>query len=474
MSEGGNAPVSVGDIVAGKYHVEKVLGAGGMGVVVAAKHVQLDRHVAIKFLLPAALANPDVVARFSREARAASKIESEHVARVIDVGVLDTGAPFIVMEYLEGRDLAARVATEGVLSVEEMARYILQACEALAEAHAAGIVHRDLKPANLFLAQRADKSTSVKVLDFGISKAPVGGGGTTNTQAIMGSPHYMSPEQLMSSKNVDHRSDVWSLGIVMYEALTGSPPFLGDQMPEIVAKILQAPTPSISATRPEVPPDVDVIIAKCTAKNPADRYPTVAHLARALAPLSRDAARSVERISRVLNATDPPPVAEPASSSREVEPPAAPAKSGNVQSNTAAWGATQAAIPKKKIPARGLAGGAVVLIGVVAISALVKSSAHSQPTSANPVATPDIAVQVPPVPPIPSMALAPIVDPLITAPATTVASATQPIASATASPNAKTNPPSSHPTAHASAHPSATPPPTVPAPPADPLHMQIK
>ncbi|MGH7329835.1 MAG: serine/threonine-protein kinase, partial [Polyangiaceae bacterium] len=276
---GENAPVSVGDVVAGKYHVERVLGAGGMGIVVAATHVQLDRKVAIKFLLPAALANPDVVSRFSREARAASRIESEHVARVIDVGVLESGAPFMVMEYLEGRDLAARVS-EGGLSVEEMARYVLQACEALAEAHAAGIVHRDLKPANLFLAQRADKSTSVKVLDFGISKAPVGTAGTTNTQAIMGSPHYMSPEQLMSSKNVDHRSDVWSLGIVMFESLTGSPPFLGEQMPEIVAKILQSPTPSVRERRPEIPSDIDVVIAKCTAKSPADRYASIAQLAR--------------------------------------------------------------------------------------------------------------------------------------------------------------------------------------------------
>jgi eukaryotic-like serine/threonine-protein kinase len=467
MSAGENEPVSasvsagvsVGDVVAGKYHVERVLGAGGMGIVVAATHVQLDRKVAIKFLLPAALANPDIVARFSREARAASKIESEHVARVIDVGVLESGAPFMVMEHLEGRDLAARVAEQGVLSVEEMARYVLQACEALAEAHAAGIVHRDLKPANLFLAQRADRSTSVKVLDFGISKAPVGSGGTTNTQAIMGSPHYMSPEQLMSSKHVDHRSDVWSLGIVMYEALTGSPPFLGEQMPEIVAKILQAPTPRVSDTRPEVPPEVDAIITKCTAKNAADRYSSVAHLARALAPFAPDSARSVDRISRVLNATEPPPASPPISTAAAPTP--AGATSNDAPSGTTGWGATQAAIPRRKMsPLIFVLGGAAILFtaGIFAVARFSKSSAVAAP----PQATTD-PVALPPIPPIPSMVLAPPTDlpatPALTAVATAIA---PPVAS---TPKIKS------PTSHASAHASAAPAPTAPS---DPLHMGIK
>jgi len=201
------APVEVGQMLAGKYRIDRVLGAGGMGVVVAATHVQLDQKVAIKFLLPVALANADVVARFQREARACVKITSEHVARVIDVGTLDTGAPYMVMEYLEGTDLAHRIV-EGQLSVREAVRFVLEACEALAEAHAAGIIHRDLKPANLYLARRADKTSMVKVLDFGISKTisaggaspSFGGGAMTSTQAVMGSPYYMSPEQLMSAK----------------------------------------------------------------------------------------------------------------------------------------------------------------------------------------------------------------------------------------------------------------------------------
>ncbi|HSQ63195.1 MAG TPA: protein kinase [Polyangiaceae bacterium] len=299
-----SAPVEIGQLLAGKYRVDRVLGAGGMGVVVAATHEQLDQRVAIKFLLPEALANAEVVARFSREARAAVKIQSEHVARVIDVGTLESGAPYIVMEYLEGVDLAHRIAADGRLPVEEAARYLLQACEALAEAHAAGIVHRDLKPANLFLARRADKTSMVKVLDFGISKSTVAGtGGITSTQAVMGSPFYMSPEQLMSAKHVDHRSDIWSLGIVLYEALVGTPPYQADTMPEIVARILQAPPPRLHDQRPDAPAGVDAILARCLAKDPNDRFRDVAELARALAPLSPEGPRSMERIARVLGAS---------------------------------------------------------------------------------------------------------------------------------------------------------------------------
>ena len=209
MGPESGAPVEVGEVVAGKYRVDRVLGTGGMGVVLAATQVDLDRRVAIKFLLPAALKNPEVVARFSREARSAAKIQSEHVARVIDVGVLPTGAPYMVMEYLDGSDLAQRISAGERLPLAEAVRYVLEACEALAEAHAAGIVHRDLKPANLFLARRPDRTSSVKVLDFGISKSPVGDGGITSTQAVMGSPLYMSPEQLVSAKRVDHRTDIW-------------------------------------------------------------------------------------------------------------------------------------------------------------------------------------------------------------------------------------------------------------------------
>ena len=173
-------------VLLGKYRVDRILGAGGIGVIVAAHHLQLDERVAIKFLLPDALQSPDVVARFAQEARAAVKIKSEHVVRVIDVGTLASGSPYMVMEYLEGADLSAVLSRRGPMPVEEVVGLVLQACEALAEAHALGIVHRDLKPANLFSIARADGSASVKVLDFGISKVTTAGAdmGMTTTSAI--------------------------------------------------------------------------------------------------------------------------------------------------------------------------------------------------------------------------------------------------------------------------------------------------
>ena len=186
-----SAPVAVGEILAGKYVVERILGMGGMGVVVAARHIQLDERVAIKFLLPEAAKKPGIVARFLREGRASSKIRSEHVARVYDVGTLESGPPYIVMEYLEGSDLAAIIKQLGPLSVDEAVEYVLQACEALAEAHTAGIVHRDLKPGNLFLTTRADGSPAVKVIDFGISKVAERSGDDleiTGTLEARGSP----------------------------------------------------------------------------------------------------------------------------------------------------------------------------------------------------------------------------------------------------------------------------------------------
>jgi len=222
-----SAGVRPGEILAGKYRVERVLGWGGMGVVVAAHHLELDQRVALKFLSPQALASAEIVARFAREARAAVRIKSEHVARVTDVGQLDNGSPFMVMEYLDGVDLSGWLAQKGPLPAEQAVDFVLQACEALAEAHALGIVHRDLKPANLFCIRRADGNLSIKVLDFGISKVTAPGASSsspdmTGTTVIVGSPFYMSPEQMFSSRGVDARTDIWSLGVVLFELLTGA------------------------------------------------------------------------------------------------------------------------------------------------------------------------------------------------------------------------------------------------------------
>jgi serine/threonine protein kinase len=286
-----------GDILAGKYRVERVIGTGGMGVVLVAHHLQLDEKVALKFLLPEAMQSPEAVARFVSEARAA--VKSEHVARVIDVGELENRSPYIVMEFLDGVDLAAWVKHEGVLPVEQAVDFILQTCEALAEAHALGIVHRDLKPANLFCIQRADGQLSIKVLDFGISKVMTPGAAThemTGTNALMGSPHYMSPEQMDSSRGVDSRTDIWALGVILFELLTGRHPFDAEALTSLAIKVANEPAPLLRTLRADAPPGLEQVIATCLGKERAHRFQSVGELAIALKEFGPKHARlSVER-----------------------------------------------------------------------------------------------------------------------------------------------------------------------------------
>jgi serine/threonine-protein kinase len=298
--------VREGDVLAGKYRVEKVLGSGAMGVVVAARHVRLDDRVAIKLLLPEMVTSAEAVTRFEREARAAVKIKSEHVARVLDVGNLASGAPFIVMEYLEGQDLAAWLRREGPLPIEQAVDFVLQALEGVAEAHALGIVHRDLKPANLFCVQRAGGYPSIKVLDFGISKMSAGVPGEmsiTATAVAMGTPLYMSPEQMQSSRDVDASTDIWSMAVILHELVTGRPPFAASTIPELVLRIADGQPDAVAKYRPGAPPVLDEVISRCLQKDRKERYSNVAELAAALGQLApAHSAVSVERIARVLRA----------------------------------------------------------------------------------------------------------------------------------------------------------------------------
>jgi serine/threonine protein kinase len=303
------SPVKEGDLVAGKYRVERILGMGGMGVVVCAMHVELEQRVALKFLLPAGAADPIIVKRFTREARAAAKIHSEHVARVFDVGTLEGGSPFIVMEYMDGEDLEHVLRREGRLTVEAAVGYILQASEALAEAHALGIVHRDLKPANLFLAKRPSGAPIVKVSDFGISKlAPSASeAGLTQTSTMLGSPAYMAPEQMSAAKDADARLDVWGLGVVLYELLAGHRPFNADSLPELVVNILHRPPDPMG--RFDIPQGLDLAIRTCLEKSPKSRFQNVAQLAAAIAPFAASRGQdSVDRISHVLGVTTTTPL----------------------------------------------------------------------------------------------------------------------------------------------------------------------
>ena len=307
------SPLQEGEILAGKYRIERVLGVGGMGVVVAGWHLELDQRVAIKFLHQEADERFDGAKRFRREARAAAKIRSEHAARVIDVGALDDDTPYIVMEYLEGNTLAQEVRVRGPLPVVEAVDYVLQAIDALAEVHALGIVHRDLKPANLFLALRPDGSRIIKLLDFGISKTMIPDSreelGLTRAELLIGSPQYMSPEQLTSAADVDARADIWSLGAILYKMLTRRPPYTGASIPLIYAALLRdAPAP-LSQSRTDVPEALEDVILHCLAKDRLDRFASVGELAQALVEFCSPEARVyADRACRVLSVTSVTPV----------------------------------------------------------------------------------------------------------------------------------------------------------------------
>jgi serine/threonine-protein kinase len=281
------ARVKVGDILAGKYRVERMLGHGGMGIVVAATHLDLQELFAIKMLHAEGMKSERSVQRFLREARAAIRLRSEHVARVFDVGRLDNGAPYMVMEHLAGSDLRALLEMRKKLPIHDVVSYILMACEGLAEAHAAGIVHRDLKPANLFLTRRADGSPCIKLLDFGISKMMTPGGddmNMTRTRELLGSPLYMAPEQMRSGAVVDTRTDIWALGVILYKLITGKFPFFAKGMMEICAIVLERTPLPPSRLRPDLPHGLEQIILRCLSKDPNGRFQTVNELAAALEP----------------------------------------------------------------------------------------------------------------------------------------------------------------------------------------------
>ncbi|HET7502489.1 MAG TPA: serine/threonine-protein kinase [Kofleriaceae bacterium] len=301
----------------GKYRVEKVLGRGGMGVVLKVRHVHLGEELALKVLLPENAISQEVTARFLREAQSAVRLRGEHIARIIDVGVLPEGLPFIVMEYLAGTDLSGELTRRGTLPPGEAVDYVLHACEALAEAHANQIVHRDIKPANLFLTTRPDGTPTIKVLDFGISKAPLNVSEmVTRTEIVMGTPGYMSPEQMRASRDVDVRTDIWALGVVLYECLCGRRPFVGESFSAIVLMAGTQPPPPMSA---RIPRGLQAAVLRCLEKERGARFPSIAALAAALGPFARnqhEATTIVERTSLIVqrprrdggySAASPPP-----------------------------------------------------------------------------------------------------------------------------------------------------------------------
>lgn len=300
--------LSPGQIIADKYRIDSVIGTGGMGIVLAATHVELGQRVAIKLLRDV---GEDSIARFGREARLLVKLRSEHVARVFDVGSLDDETPYIVMELLEGHDLSKVLDLQGGrMSVEQAVDYVLEATEAVAEAHVLGMVHRDLKPANLFLARGPGGATTVKVLDFGVSKMldakteseMTSAGALTNEGVALGSPGYMAPEQMTSSRDVDARADIYSLGAMLYRLVGGQNPYKGSSLVSVLASMAIDPLPPLKTLVPDVPDGFAEAVERCLAQDREARFPTVAHFAKAFSEFaSRRGRSSAERILATMN-----------------------------------------------------------------------------------------------------------------------------------------------------------------------------
>lgn len=423
---------TIGDVIADKYRLEKVAGEGGMGIVYAAEHLLLKQRVAVKVLLPEAARSEAVVERFAREAQTAARINSDHVARVFDAGSLPNGAPFLVMEYLEGCDLEELLELQRKLPVQEVVDYAIQACEALAHAHAIGVVHRDLKPANLYLACRPEGGNTIKVIDFGISKRLKPGQNEKKLTGhhVLGSPVYMPPEQLRNAKEIDGRADLWSLGVVVYEMLTSTTPFDADGVGEIFAAILSNDPVPLCERNPAVPRELSDVISKCLKRDTRERWQDAGELARALVPFGSGAWNEVvPRIdsllarARMMKSLSTPietkivvdliaaaaERAKTTSGARSVPPPASQPNPTVVDTNPDGRSTLSeaAAMRPRRWP---FVVAAVAVIGAVAVFGVVKTrgsalegnAAANQPPAAPVTATSGAAPPAAPAPPPPT------------------------------------------------------------------------
>jgi serine/threonine protein kinase len=297
-----------GDVIGGKYAVTRRLGEGGMAVVFEATHIRLRQRLAIKVQKPDVPEFEQSLARFEREARATAQLRSIHAARTVDVDTLPNGLPYMVMEYLEGNDLDVQLSKHGAFPIDQAVDVALQVASAMQEAHALGIVHRDLKPSNLFMCPVGDRLV-VKVLDFGISKIENDGDARlTASDAYFGTPAYAAPEQIRDAGTADARSDIWSLGIILFELLTGRTPFEGSAV-SVIAKVMTDPVPWPITLRPDLPPDLARIVLHALERDPRARFQTMKEMAEALAPfgparsaatLVADAQRGRGRLGEIL------------------------------------------------------------------------------------------------------------------------------------------------------------------------------
>ena len=397
--------VDRGLVLSGKYRLESEIGRGGMGSVWRATRLDLGTELAVKVMHGEASRKADGLERFSREAKAAASLKSPHVVRIIDFGVdTTTSVPFMAMELLEGESLAGRLASQTRLALPTVARIITQVARALHQAHADGIIHRDLKPGNIFLVQNGDDEM-VKLLDFGIAKADgaLGEGLATATGSVMGTPHYMSPEQVNSLKDIDHRADIWSLGVIAYECATGRRPFSAPTLAELAMKISLGRVDKPSSVA-EVPVGFDEWFARATAVDPAGRYQSVSELASALNAIAAHGPREVSSgtpqslaaaAALALSTTD----LGPASTSRESPLRRASSESAAPGlSTTSAGGSIVPSRPGERRPARvgrwALGAAAVIVAGALGANYMRGSSAPPAPATS-------VAAQPPEPTPVP-------------------------------------------------------------------------
>lgn len=303
------ARLEPGTVLSERYRIEEELGAGGLGVVYKARHIGLDAPVAIKVLRPEYAYDDDLVARLRDEARLAAGLRSDHVVRVLDVGEMDAGAAYVVLEYVAGHDLETELAHRGRLPMGTAVRYGLDICAALAETHSRGVVHRDIKPENLLIEHLSDGRRRIKVADFGAAKRFLGRRGAVpvDTGGYVGTPWYMAPEQILDSREVDARADIWSFGVVLYEMLTDRLPFSGDTPPEVYASVICGDVMPIRAHRPEVPLELERIVLRCLEKDVVLRYPDVGEIVLALRALGMTTeADTADSVVRRLGAVQVP------------------------------------------------------------------------------------------------------------------------------------------------------------------------
>lgn len=375
-------------LVAGKYRVTRLLGQGGMGSVWEGLHVTLGTRVAIKFIESEYADNDEAQQRFVNEARAAARLRTKHVVGVLDQGVTEGGNPYIVMEYLAGEPLDKRLARLGQLSLQDTARILVQVCRALARAHEAGIVHRDLKPENIFLVHdEEDGSEIAKVVDFGIAKftdKSMGVSSSTRTGSVLGTPYYMSPEQARGLRNIDVRSDLWSVGVIAYRCVVGRLPFEGEAVGDLLVKICTSPLPVPSATRPELPPEFDAWFARALEREPADRFQS----AQALS----------EQLSVAAGLSSGPPLSLPLSSLAPTLTPAGhptPASGAVPVAQTVGAFTQNNRASKKALPLLAVAGGGLVVFSLLGLGVALAlrggaaSAGAAQPDPAAPSAVAD-------------------------------------------------------------------------------------